>query len=240
MKKRKIMGIFAHPDDDTFGPGGTFAKYAKAGHEVHVLTATAGQAGRAAGVPIETTLGEHRKKELKDAFSIMGVSHSRLLDFYDGTLSEHQIPLLQHFILEEVNTFNPDVIIVYERNGISLHLDHIAVTKAVIKLYDAGKIHTPKIYYFGLPQEIVAFFDHEGGLGVEKRAIIDIKDFSETKVKAMKAHASQEKDWKKIIDRLERGGKVYKDFPNQEHFQLARTSLSNLKFPENDLLAGIK
>ena len=206
------MGIFAHPDDDTFGPGGTFAKYAKAGHEVHILTATAGQAGRAAGAPIETTLGEHRKKELRDAFSIMGVSHSRLLDFYDGTLSEHQIPLLQHFILEEVEKVRPDVIIVYERNGISLHLDHIAVTKAVIKLYDAGKIHTPKIYYFGLPQEVAAFFDHEGGLRIEKRAIIDIKDFYETKINAMKAHVSQEKDWKKIIERTEIVNKQKKEY----------------------------
>lgn len=240
MKKRKIMGIFAHPDDDTFGPGGTFAKYAKAGHDVHILTATAGQAGRAAGLPIESTLGEHRKKELKDAFSIMGVSHSRLLNFYDGSLCEHQIPLLQHFILEEVQKFKPDVIIIYERNGISLHLDHIAVTKAVITLYDVGKITVPKIYYFGLPREIMSYFGREGGLGDEKRAIIDIKDFLDTKIKAMKSHLSQEKDWKMIIERFEIAKKQYKDFPNQEYFQLARTSLSNLTFPESDLLAGIK
>ena len=239
MKKRKIMGIFAHPDDDTFGPGGTFAKYVSLGHDVHILTATSGQAGLSAGLPIETTLGEHRKKELKNAFSIMGVKYSRLLDFYDGTLCEHQIPLLQHFILEEVQKFQPDVIIIYERNGISLHLDHIAVTKSVITLYDAGKIKVPKIYYFGLPREVMSFFGREGGLGDEKRAVIGTKDFYETKVKAMKAHLSQEKDWKMIIERAEMAKKQGMDFSNQEYFQLARTSLSNLKFPESDLLAGI-
>lgn len=239
MKKRKIMGIFAHPDDDTFGPGGTFAKYAKAGHDVHILTATAGQAGRAAGLPIETTLGEHRKIELKNAFAVMGIKYSRLLDFYDGTLCEHQIPLLQHFILEEVKKFQPDVIIIYERNGISLHLDHIAVTKSVITLYDAGKIQVPKIYYFGLPHEVMSFFGREGGLGDEKRAIIDIKDFLDTKIKAMKSHLSQEKDWKMIIERSEVLKKQKKEYVDHEYFQLARTSLKELAFPETDLLAGI-
>jgi len=234
------MGIFAHPDDDTFGPGGTFARYASLGHDVHILTATSGQAGLSAGLSIETTLGEHRKRELKNAFSIMGVNYSRLLDFYDGSLNEHTIPLLKHFILEEVLKFEPDVIIIYERNGISLHLDHIAVTKAVITLYDAGKISPPKIYYFGLPREVMSFFGREGGLGDEKRAVIDIKDFLDTKIKAMKAHLSQEKDWKMIIERFEIAKKQNKDFSNHEYFQLARTSLSNLKFPESDLLAGIK
>jgi LmbE family N-acetylglucosaminyl deacetylase len=239
MKKRKIMGIFAHPDDDTFGPGGTFVRYSKAGHEVHILTATAGQAGLAAGLSIQTTLGEHREKELKNALSVMGVKYSRLLDFYDGTLNEHQIPLLQHFILEEVQKFEPDVIITYERSGISLHLDHIAVTKAVISLYDTGRITVPKIYYFGLPREIMSYFGREGGLGDERRAIIDINNFIDIKEKAMKAHASQEKDWRMIIERSAVIQKRKKKYAHHEYFQLARTSLSDLKFPEDDLLAGI-
>ena len=85
----------------------------------------------------------------------------------------------------------------------------------------------------------MSYFGREGGLGDEKRAVIDTKDFYETKVKAMKAHLSQEKDWKMIIERAEMAKKQGMDFSNQEYFQLARTSLSNLKFPESDLLAGI-
>ena len=40
MNTKKMLGIFAHPDDESFGPGGTLARYARAGVEVHVAIAT--------------------------------------------------------------------------------------------------------------------------------------------------------------------------------------------------------
>ena len=45
LTKRSLLGIFAHPDDETFGPGGTLAKYAREGVDVHVAIATDGAAG---------------------------------------------------------------------------------------------------------------------------------------------------------------------------------------------------
>ena len=45
-RKKAILGVFAHPDDESMGPGGAFAKYAAAGHRVAFVTATDGGAGR--------------------------------------------------------------------------------------------------------------------------------------------------------------------------------------------------
>ena len=49
MSDRSLMFVFAHPDDETFGPGGTIAKYAREGVRISVIIATSGQAGRAGG-----------------------------------------------------------------------------------------------------------------------------------------------------------------------------------------------
>ena len=37
MTTKKILVVAPHPDDETLGVGGTIAKLASEGHEVHVL-----------------------------------------------------------------------------------------------------------------------------------------------------------------------------------------------------------
>jgi len=41
-----LLGVFAHPDDETFCAGGTLARYAKDGAEIMVVSATRGEAGQ--------------------------------------------------------------------------------------------------------------------------------------------------------------------------------------------------
>jgi LmbE family N-acetylglucosaminyl deacetylase len=45
-KAFRILGILAHPDDESLGFGGTFAKYASEGIETYLVTATRGERGR--------------------------------------------------------------------------------------------------------------------------------------------------------------------------------------------------
>ena len=66
-RKPVLLGIFAHPDDESFGPGGTLARYAAEGAEVHVIIATDGIAGSVEDpVHLEThdTLAQRRSTEL--------------------------------------------------------------------------------------------------------------------------------------------------------------------------------
>ena len=60
---RRLLGVFAHPDDETFCAGGTFAGYAARGAEVMVISATRGQAGqiRDAAVGTRRTIGAVRR-----------------------------------------------------------------------------------------------------------------------------------------------------------------------------------
>ena len=239
MKKIRIMGIFAHPDDETFGPGATLAKYASLGHDVYVVCATRGQVGQSSDHVITKELGFHRERELRKATQILGLKEVIVLDFYDGSLNEQQLPVLKRSIEHEIHKVNPDVVIVYEREGISWHLDHIAVVKAVTQLYDEGRIKPKKLYYFGLDKKVMEIFGLEGCLNESKLAKIDIKKYWQTKVKAMKAHKSQEKDYGRLLARLNQIRQDGHSFWHYDNFQLARTRLKGLKFPETDLLDGL-
>src|SRR4051812_11703839 len=86
----RVLGVFAHPDDESFCAGGTFAKYAAAGPEIMVVSATRGVAGqiRAARAATRRTLGLVRERELRMACAQLGVQHVVCLNYGDGTLQD--------------------------------------------------------------------------------------------------------------------------------------------------------
>src|SRR5215211_7951968 len=86
----RILGVFAHPDDEVFCAGGTLAKYAAAGAEIMVVSSTRGQAGqiRDARVATRRTLGQVREVELHLSGARLGVEHSVCWDYGDGTLKD--------------------------------------------------------------------------------------------------------------------------------------------------------
>jgi LmbE family N-acetylglucosaminyl deacetylase len=83
------MFVLAHPDDETFGPGGTIARYAREGVRVSVIIATSGQAGRAAGLAATPDeLGRIREEEALAAARFLGVADVHLFGYTDGKLDE--------------------------------------------------------------------------------------------------------------------------------------------------------
>jgi len=85
----RLLGVYAHPDDETFCVGGTLAKYAATGADIMVVSATQGEAGqiRDAHAATRRTLGEVRAQEMQQACHRLGVQHVVCLDYGDGQLS---------------------------------------------------------------------------------------------------------------------------------------------------------
>ena len=79
-KQSSLVAVFAHPDDEAFGPAGTIAKLARS-HDIYLLCATKGDAQG------NTNLGQIRQKELLESARILGVKKVYFLGFADGTLS---------------------------------------------------------------------------------------------------------------------------------------------------------
>lgn len=134
----KVLGVFAHPDDEVFVAGGTFAKYAAAGAEVMIVSATRGQAGqiRDARVATRKTLAAVRERELREACAILGVRRVSCLDYQDGKLAETDPEALVASVAEIVRAFAPDVVITFGEDGAYGHPDHIAISTATTRAFE--------------------------------------------------------------------------------------------------------
>jgi len=129
---KRILGVFAHPDDESFCAGGTFAKYVATGAEVMVVSATRGEAGqiRSAGTATRRTLAGVREQELQRACQRLGVQQAMCLDYADGTLKDVDQERLTRDIVKLIRRFRPDVVITFGPDGGYGHPDHIAISTA--------------------------------------------------------------------------------------------------------------
>ena len=157
-----MLGVFAHPDDETFCAGGTFARYAGQGAEIMVVSATRGQAGqiRDAAAGNRRTIAAVREAELRLACERLGITKVRCLDHVDGTLADAGFSALVDEVAQVICEFRPDVVITFGPDGGYGHPDQItisAVTTAACQRAAApGAARTghapPRLYYRCFPQ----------------------------------------------------------------------------------------
>ncbi|MBI3980963.1 PIG-L family deacetylase [Candidatus Microgenomates bacterium] len=216
---KKILCIFAHPDDESFGPGGTLAKYAKEGVQIEILCATRGEAGKnSTKENIENILSETRAKEIIKASKVLGVKKVEFLDYRDGELCNNRYHEIAEKIAYKVKQFKPNVIITFEPLGVSGHLDHIALslmtTFVVIKTRFKGKL-----YYYCINKERASLFKRyfiyfpPGYPEQEITTSVDVSGVWKTKTRAMRCHTSQLHDVRRILRKTRK-------LPKVEHFLL--------------------
>lgn len=163
QRDRRLLAVLAHPDDESFGPGGTLALYAKNGVDVHLICATRGEAG---DVPAELLqnyddIGTLRIDELRCAASILGLADIHLLGYRDSGMPgspENQHPeALAAAPLDEVaamittliRQIRPQVVLTFDPAGGYHHPDHIAIHNATVEAFHAAGDATR--YPDGLP-----------------------------------------------------------------------------------------
>ncbi len=145
MSDRKLLAVFAHPDDETFGTGGTLAHYARQGVEVYLVCATRGEAGEAPpDLKGFTSAGEMREDELRCAAGILSLKAVYFLGYRDsgmpGSAENAHPKALAAAPLEQVarqvagyiRQIRPQVVITFDPIGGYRHPDHIAIHKATV------------------------------------------------------------------------------------------------------------
>jgi LmbE family N-acetylglucosaminyl deacetylase len=126
------MGILAHPDDESLGFGGTFAKYAAEGVETVLVTATRGQRGWTGdplAYPGPWELGRIRERELEQAAAALGIRRVVMLDEMDGELITCDATKVVAQLAAEIRRSRPDVVVTFGPDGAYGHPDHIAISR---------------------------------------------------------------------------------------------------------------
>jgi N-acetyl-1-D-myo-inositol-2-amino-2-deoxy-alpha-D-glucopyranoside deacetylase len=177
-----LMAVFAHPDDESFGTGGTLARYgAEPGVRVVLVCATLGEAGEISDPSLAThdQLGAVRERELRCACQALGVDALHLLGHRDsgmaGTpenldpraLANADLDQVVGQIVDKIRRERPDVIVTFDQTGGYGHPDHVAMhyhTKAAFSAaadparypeqIAAGLLphQAKKLYYTAIPR----------------------------------------------------------------------------------------
>lgn len=206
--KKTITAIFAHPDDEAFGPSGTIAHFSKT-NDVYLLCATKGEAGQNHSEKNGTTIANLRAEELEKSARILGVKQVIFLGFADGTLSNNTYHSLAEKIRETLDELKPEIVITNEMRGVSGHIDHIVVSMVASFLFYKLD-YIKKLYYYCLSEKQRALvkdyfiFFPPGYKDSEITYTEDVEDVWEEKKKAMYVHETQRADAEKIISRAEK------------------------------------
>ena len=169
-----LLFVGAHPDDETFGIGGTLAQYAAAGVKVYYACATRGEAGTVEPQYMKgyASIGDMRWAELRCAAQVLGLADVIHLGYRDsgmsgskdnkhpGSLAMAPLDDVAGRIVEIIRELKPDVVITHDAGGGYGHPDHIATHNATVKAFysaadpkqypEAGPMFQPHKLYFGV------------------------------------------------------------------------------------------
>ena len=141
-----LLAIFAHPDDETFGVGGSMAMLAEQGHRVTLICATNGDEGAEANDDGDHAMDpEIRRNELRCACRALGIGEPVFLGYRDSGM-ENWSPKPGAFVLvdreevvarlvDEMRRIRPAVIVTFDPGGIYGHPDHVRVSEVATEAF---------------------------------------------------------------------------------------------------------
>lgn len=213
----RLLAVLAHPDDESLGLGGVFARYGAEGVETFLVTATRGEGGRfhehrdGPHHPGRARLGEIREAELRAAADALGIREVSILGYPDGALDQVDAREILGTLVGHIRRIRPHVVLTFSPDGSYGHPDHIAIcqftTAAIVAAADAafgaGNAHAvAKLYYLvSSPARMAAYQEAFKKLtssvdGVERHAN-PWPDWEITTTIETRAHA--ETVWKAIV-----------------------------------------
>lgn len=130
MDSLKLLAVFAHPDDESMGMGGTLAKYSAEGVDTHLICASRGERGWFGPEeqnPGPKRLGQIRTTELENAVKELGMKGLYFLDYIDGDVDQADHTEAIGKIVTNIRRIKPQVIVTFPPDGNYGHPDHIAI-----------------------------------------------------------------------------------------------------------------
>jgi len=189
-----VLCINAHPDDESFGFGGTISKFAGMKRPLYIVSLTSGEAGQSA-IPLTNDLSTTRKVEFGLAVSELGIPSEKTFigSLPDGKLADDPKEV-EEVILKMYKRFQPGLILTMHPQSTS-HPDHVIVAQTILQFKESGVLQNTQIMLQYLPDKFTPATD-------DITIQIPIGDFIEQKKAAIRRHQTQGKDVKRIIPAL--------------------------------------
>jgi LmbE family N-acetylglucosaminyl deacetylase len=185
---RTILLVAAHPDDEVLGCGGTLARHAANGDDVHVLFFADGTSSRL-GAGATDELIRARSSEAIEAAKVMGINPPQFLGFPDQRLDSEDFLDLTRALESVVFKLSP--MIVYTHHGSDLNLDHRLAYRAVLTACRPVPGSTVKEIYAFETLSSTEWSDRGIGPGFNPNRFVDISDQLERKLSALAAYGSE-------------------------------------------------
>jgi LmbE family N-acetylglucosaminyl deacetylase len=240
---RRLLCVFAHPDDESYGPGGAIARYAQEGAEVYLLMFTCGEAGTI-GVSKELPrerLCQLRVEELAAACDALGIREHRILGTPDRGVADIDPAWAVDQIVRDIHKYRPHVLLTFHHKGISGHSDHIAVARYLEEAFDrTGDLPDgpQKLYGYGITRKLADLYERPNVVPMEEDeidAVVEIGDDAmESKIEAIRRHATQYEFYLTQRDKFN-----YRAEARPEHFHLRKSRLAKSEGVETDLFQAI-
>lgn len=192
----KILVIAAHPDDIEFGCAGSVARWASEGAEVYYCLVTDGSAGSNEMEADLEALIKLRREEQDAAAAVVGVKEVFYLGYRDGTL-EATLELRRDLTriirkLKPYRVVTADPTTIFVEDFYINHPDHRAAAEAAVyAVFPSAETRPifPELLLEGLePHKVMELYLN---LTPNPDSFVDISDFIEQKLEALRCHQSQ-------------------------------------------------
>ncbi|MBI4788741.1 MAG: PIG-L family deacetylase [Chloroflexi bacterium] len=252
-EKLSLLAVFAHPDDESFGPAGTLAKYASEGIQVSLVTATRASAPTAHELailqPQDIVIGP---RDRLCACRTSGVRRGCFFDYRPGQLTRLDPVQIEDQLVRLIREVQPQVIVTFGPHGLAGDNDHQVINKiATAAFHDAGDpskfethfreglgTYTPqKLYYCVLPSSLVARWGVHGLYTIpddQVTTVLDVSSYSEAMRNALYCQRSHALDYIRWL--MEEQHAQW----DKEYYVLVESRLTRKARREKDLFAGLR
>jgi N-acetyl-1-D-myo-inositol-2-amino-2-deoxy-alpha-D-glucopyranoside deacetylase len=148
-----LLAVLAHPDDETFGTGGTLALYARRGVKVFLICATRGEVGEVDEEYMKgfNSVADRRVDELRCAAGLLGLTEVIFLNYRDSgmegspdnhhpeALAAQPVEDVAKTVADHIQRILPQVLITFDPIGGYRHPDHIAIHKATVRAFELSR-----------------------------------------------------------------------------------------------------
>ena len=210
----RILVLSAHPDDETFGMGGTIKKYSDQGAEIDIFVISDGASAQYS----DKKMIDVRRESCINAGKILGVKNFDFLDFPDGKLDSISTLEITQKIEKKISSIKPEIIFTTPNND--GHQDHKKVNECTLIAARPKTIHVKQIIQYELFSTNRTSFS--------PNLFVDISKEFQTKLDSIKQYDSEIENYPhvrsiKAVETLANMRGVESGFEKAEAFKIIRS-----------------